>query len=221
MASNWLEHADAGVAAILADWSIVTTFLALAIVTFIAYPIITAQEPDTHPLLLARQSNAAPVRSRNESAWYRSPEIPNGYPLRSGLSVKDTTATKWAAPKDGDVRDVWREVQRAGSMEVNGKPIPKGLIMTVLGREEIIEHDVQDLTNQIAIIGKHLQQAGVKKVAIYLPNSIEYLLTVFGESEATRTGRLHIANIIRYHSLRFLQHFPCPVAVQSASSESL
>ena len=174
-----LESLDYKIAEVLSDWGIVTTLLALVILAFVAYPILYPDEPDTHPLLLARQSSAAPVRNKNESAAYRSPEVPYGYPLKTGLNVKDPGAPRWASGKDGDVRDIWREVQRGGSQDADGKTISSGSIMTVLGKE-VVEHDIADITKEINILGKHFADSGVKRVAIYLPNSVEYLTTIFG-----------------------------------------
>ena len=174
--ANAIEQLDQKLSSVLADWSILTTILALVIAATVAYPILYPDEPDTHPLLLARQSSVSPVRNKNESASYRSPEAPHGYPLKTGLNVKDEGAAKWSPGKDGDVRDIWRVVTRGGE---NGE---KGAIMTILGKEEIIEHDIEQLSKEIEILGKHLKGAGVKAVAIYLPNSIEFLLTIFGES---------------------------------------
>lgn len=181
--ANALESLDAAIANLLADWSILTTLLALVIAAFLAYPIVFPDEPDTHPLLLARQATASAVRNKGESAVYRSPEVPHGYPLKTGLNVKDAGAPRWAAGRDGDVRDIWREVQRGGSAGPDGgKEVPKGLIMTVLGQEEVVEHDIDQLSRDMTIMGKHFKDAGVKKVAIYLPNSVEYLQTIFGPS---------------------------------------
>ena len=73
------------------------------------------------------------------------------------------------------MRDIWRVVRRGGE---NGE---KGLIMTVLGKEELVEHDIEALSKEIEIIGKHLKEKGVKSVAVYLPNSVEFLMTIFGE----------------------------------------
>jgi len=178
--ANWIEQLDAKVAEVLSDWGIVTTLLALVLVAFVAYPIFYAEEPDTHPLLLARQATASPIRNKNESSTYRSPEVPYGYPLKTGLNVKDAGAPRWASGKNGDLRDVWREVQRGGSTGDDGKEILRGSIMTVLGKEEVVEHSIADISKEINVIGKHLREAGVKKVAIYLPNSVEYLSTIFG-----------------------------------------
>ncbi|KAI7702443.1 acetyl-CoA synthetase-like protein, partial [Hortaea werneckii] len=173
-----LESLDLKIAEVLSDWGIVTTLLALVILAFVAYPILYPDEPDTHPLLLARQSSAAPVRNKNESAAYRSPEVPYGYPLKTGLNVKDPGAPRWASGKDGDVRDIWREVQRGGSQDADGKTISSGSIMTVLGKE-VVEHDIADITKEINVLGKHFADSGAKRVAIYLPNSVEYLTTIF------------------------------------------
>lgn len=180
--SSSLQSLDARIATVLSDWSITTTLLALAIAAFLLYPILFSDEPDTHPLLLARQGTASAVRNKGESAVYRSPEVPHGYPLKTGLNVKDAGAPRWASGKDGDIRDIWREVQRGGQNGSDGKETPKGVIMTILGKEEIVEHGIEDLSKEIGIIGRHLKQSGVKKVAIYLPNSVEYLTTVFGKS---------------------------------------
>ena len=178
--SSSLQSLDAQLAQVLSEWSVVTTVLAVILVAFLIYPLVYADEPDTHPLLLARQASASAIRNKGESAVYRSPEVPHGYPLRTGLNVKDAGAPRWASGKDGDVRDIWREVQRGGSQGTDGKEIPKGLIMTVFGKEELVEHDIDDLSKEIGIIGQHLKKNEAQKVAIYLPNSIEYLQTIFG-----------------------------------------
>lgn len=179
--SSSLQSLDTQIARVLSDWSISTTVLALVIAAFLIYPVLFSDEPDTHPLLLARQGTASAVRVKGESAVYRSPEVPHGYPLKTGLNVKDAAAPRWASGKDGDIRDIWREVQRGGQKGSDGKEIPKGVIMTILGKEEVVEHGVEDLSKEIGIIGQHLKAGGVKKVAIYLPNSVEYLTTIFGE----------------------------------------
>ena len=178
--ANLVERLDSQLSILLSDWSFLTTILALFLVAFILYPIIYSEEPDTHPLLLARQSSINPVRNKYESALYRSPEVPHGYPLKTGLNVKDAGAPRWASGKDGDLRDVWREVQRSGTSGADGKDIPTGLVMTVLGKEEIVEHDIAALSKEIQIVGQHMKDSGCKSVAIYLPNSIEFLMTVFG-----------------------------------------
>jgi hypothetical protein len=40
--------------------------------------VYDTQDPDTHPLLLARQALASYVRQPGESAVFRSPETPHG-----------------------------------------------------------------------------------------------------------------------------------------------
>ncbi|CAK4030973.1 AMP-extracellular domain-containing [Lecanosticta acicola] len=174
-----LESLDSQISSLLSDWSITTTILALLLAGTLFYPLLLNSEPDTHPLLLARQSSASPVRNKGESAVYRSPETPHGYPLRTGLNVKDAGAPRWSPGKDGDLRDVWREVQRGGSQGADGKEVSAGLIMSVFGKEEIVEHDIGEMSKEINIIGAHLKKSGAKAVAIYLPNSVEYLQTLF------------------------------------------
>lgn len=181
-----LETLDQKIAETLADWSLSTTLITIAIALFLAYPILNPSEPDTHPLLLARQSTAAPIRNRNESAIYRSPEIPHGYPLKTGLNVKADGAPRWQSGKDGDLRDVWRELCKGGKIVKDaggqGKQVPKGAIMSVFGKEEVVEHEYDQMSREINVLGKHLKDAGVSRVAIYMPNSLEYLLAIFGKS---------------------------------------
>lgn len=185
-----LETLDQKIAETLADWSLSTTLITIAIALFLAYPILNPSEPDTHPLLLARQSTAAPIRNRNESAIYRSPEIPHGYPLKTGLNVKADGAPRWQSGKDGDLRDVWRELCKGGKIVKDaggqGKQVPKGAIMSVFGKEEVVEHEYDQMSREINVLGKHLKDAGVSKVAIYMPNSLEYLLAIFGKSHLLR-----------------------------------
>lgn len=186
--ANILERLDSQLASLVADWNTNSTIFAVLIVTLVVYPILFPVESDTHPLLLARQSAIAPVRNKFFSAAYRSPEVPYGSALRSGLNVKDPAAPRWADGKDGDLRDIWREAQRGGQMRQVRQPngtyveekIPSALIMTVLGKEEIVEHDLMQLSREIQIIGQHLKAKGCTRVAIYLPNTVEYLLTIFG-----------------------------------------
>lgn len=180
--SSPLQAIDAQLAAILAGWSVWSTLLAVLVAVTLVFPLVFTSEPDTHPLLLARQATASAVRNKGESATYRSPEVPHGYPLRTGLNVKDAGAPRWAAGKDGDLRDVWREVQKGGSKGADGKEVPAGLIMTVLGKEELDEHSIPELSREIGIMGRNWKATGVKKVAIFLPNSVEYLSAVFGEA---------------------------------------
>lgn len=176
---SFMQSVDTYIAESLKSWNVYTTALALLLSALLIYPVFFPSEPDTHPLLLARQSIAAPIRRKGESALYRASEVPHGYPLRTGLNVKDASAPRWAGGKDGDLRDVWREVARAGGVGADGREIPRGLIMRVLGKEAA-EHEIEDLSKEINTIGKHLQQAGIKKLAIFLPNDIEYLLAIFG-----------------------------------------
>jgi len=176
---NIVEQLDSQVASLLADWSISTTILAVLIVGLLISPLLFPEEPDTHPLLLARQASAGAIRNKGESAAYRSPEVPHGYPLKSGLNVKEDGAPRWAGGKNGDLWDIWREVLRSGKAGSDGTPLPKGLIMTVLGKEEVIEHDIEQINKEINIIGTFLANSGAKRVAIYLPNSIEFLVGLF------------------------------------------
>lgn len=175
--SNVVEQLDAKIAELLSSWNIYTTVIAIIFAGFIVYPLFFWDEPDTHPLLLARQAQPSPIRHPGESATYRSVEVPHGYPLKTGLNVKDAGAPKWTAGRDGDVRDVWREVIKG--LKSSNAASPASSIMTIYGKDALVEHDLVEITKSINVIGTHLQKAGAAKVAIYLPNSVEYLAAIF------------------------------------------
>ncbi|KAI4265212.1 MAG: hypothetical protein L6R38_009583 [Xanthoria sp. 2 TBL-2021] len=177
-----IQQLDAGLEQLFAGWNIYTTLLCIGLVTYLVYPIFFTRDPDTHPLLLARQSSPSYVRQPGESAVYRSLETPLSYPLKSGLNVKEPGAPRWAAGKDGDLRDVWRKAAR-GPIDDEGKPTGEpGKIYTVLGREGVTEHRLSDVTKEINAVGEYLVQHGAKRVAIYVPNSMEFLVTLFASS---------------------------------------
>ncbi|KAL8894487.1 MAG: hypothetical protein Q9192_004283 [Flavoplaca navasiana] len=180
--SSLLQQLDAGLEQLFAGWNIYTTVLIVALVTYLVYPIFFTQDPDTHPLLLARQSSPSYVRQPGESAIFRSLETPLSYPLKSGLNVKDPGAPRWSAGKDGDLRDVWRKAAR-GPVDDEGKSTGEpGKIYTVLGKEGVTEHILAEVTKEINAIGEYLKQHGAKRVAIYVPNSMEFLVTLIASA---------------------------------------
>jgi acyl-CoA synthetase (AMP-forming)/AMP-acid ligase II len=85
----------------------------------------------------------------------------------------------YSAGKDGDLRDIWHRVTGEIPLEKGSDSSKRGNIMTVMGKEEIIDHKIEDVTAEIKVIGKYLSDRGAKRVAIYLPNSLEFLATVF------------------------------------------
>jgi hypothetical protein len=104
----------------------------------VSYQVFTRRDPDMHPILLARQSRASPVRQQGESPVYRSLSAPHGMALNPGLNFKSPGAPKWSRGRDGDLRDIWRQVVQP--FEENG-PVGKVKICTVLGSESVVEHD--------------------------------------------------------------------------------
>ena len=178
----YLEKADAVLFDLFAQWSLSTTVIATLLFGYLAYAWLTWKDPDVHPFLLARQASASPIRKPGESAVYRSIEIPYGYPLRAGLGVKDPGAPKWASGRNGDIRDIWRQAARGPVKDDGTSAGPKGKLYTVLGREKVIERDLDSVTHEINAIGKYIQEAGGKKVAICLSNSVELLASVFAAS---------------------------------------
>jgi acyl-CoA synthetase (AMP-forming)/AMP-acid ligase II len=100
-------------------------------------------------------------------------------PLRTGLAVKPAGAPMYSAGKDGDLRDIWQRVIGQIPLERGATSSGTATIMTVYGKEGVSEHKVDGISKEIAIIGKHFQDHGAKRVAIYLPNSIEFLAALF------------------------------------------
>ncbi|KAK3308599.1 uncharacterized protein B0T15DRAFT_524783 [Chaetomium strumarium] len=175
---NLLLHLDESVTGLFAQWNLWTSVIVSVLAGFLAYQIATRQEPDTHPFLLARQAQGSPVRQPGESPVYRSQGAPHGMPLNAGLNVKDPGASKWARGRDGDLRDIWRQAI-AGVQEDGPNKGAKGRILTVLGTDKVIEHRLDDITRQINLVGRHILDQGGNRVAIYLPNSVELIVTLF------------------------------------------
>ncbi|KAE8446170.1 hypothetical protein EG329_012395 [Mollisiaceae sp. DMI_Dod_QoI] len=176
---NLMLQLDEFVTGILGQWDIYTTGIFAVVITSFIYSVITFRDPDAHPMLLARQAQPSPVRQEGESAVFRSHSAPHGIPLNSGLNIKDPGDSKWSRGRDGDIRDIWRRVV-AGALDREGKETGEiGKLFTVLGSENIIEHNLADVTRQINLIGQHIKENGGSNVAIYLPNSVELLATLF------------------------------------------
>lgn len=179
--SSFLQQLDSQLDFLFASWNIYTTLLFLVLTVYFAYPLFVFTEPDTHPLLLARQAVAAPVRQPGESAVYRSQEAPHGYPLRTGLNVRDEGTPKWSQGRDGDLRDIWRQALK-GLKGVDGQQnIDPGKVLAVMGKETI-DFELNKLTKEIISVRAYLKQHNAKRVAILLPNSVELLVSFFGKS---------------------------------------
>ena len=178
--SSFLQQLDSQLEKLIKSWDIYSVAILVVLISYLLYPIFFTPEPDVHPLLLARQSTASPVRQPGESAIYRAQDVPHGYPLKSGLNVKDPGAPKWSGGKDGDLRDVWKKAL-SGPTDNDGKPAgAPGKILSVLGKEEVIEFSFEKLTSEIIAVGQHVQKHGGKRVAIYLTNSVEFFVSLFG-----------------------------------------
>ncbi|KAG9233944.1 hypothetical protein BJ875DRAFT_377564 [Amylocarpus encephaloides] len=176
---NLMLKLDEAVTGIVGQWDLLTSLLFGSIISFFIYTVINYRDPDAHPMLLARQSQASLVRQEGESAVFRSHSSPHGMPLNSGLGVKDPGDSKWSRGRDGDLRDVWRGFV-AGKVDREGKETgEKGKLLTILGSEKVVEHETGDINRQINLIGQHIKQNGGKNVAIYLPNSVEFIATLF------------------------------------------
>ncbi|GKT58803.1 AMP-dependent synthetase/ligase [Colletotrichum tofieldiae] len=176
---NLMLQMDEGVSGLFGQWNAYTTALVTLLVAIVSYRVVSSQDPDTHPMLLARQAQGSPVRQPGESPVYRSHSAPHGMPLNTGLNVKDAGASKWSRGRDGDLRDIWRKAATGASEEEGKLSVGKGRLLTVLGSENVVEHQLDDITRQINLIGQHIHEQGGIRVAIYLPNSIELLVALF------------------------------------------
>lgn len=179
-----MQRLDAQLDVLFSDWNSITTCFAAALLIYVLWPKLFAPGPDTHPLLLARQANISSVRREGESAIYRSLETSHGFPLKTGLNVKPPGAPAWQRGKDGDLRDIWL---RAASGPLKGAvvvgeppsadPTKKTMIQSIAG-SEVTDHDWESMSKRINIIGHYFN--GCHRVALYLPNSVEFLIALFG-----------------------------------------
>lgn len=131
-----LETIDSSITDLFSQWNAYSTALATALIILITYRIMSATEPDAHPILLARQAMPSSVRHEGESAIYRSQSVPHGMPLNAGLNVKDPGVPKFSRGRDGDLRDVWRKAATGGDVGATGR------LLTVLGSENVVEHEM-------------------------------------------------------------------------------
>lgn len=137
-----LQAVDEALTRFLAQWDIYSTIIVSVITLVFAYSVFTRQDPDTHPMLLARQSQPSNIRHEGQSPIYRSHAAPHGMDLNAGLNVKDPGASKWARGRNGDLRDIWRRAI-SGAVDKEGVSTGcRGRIITISGTKEHKEHDL-------------------------------------------------------------------------------
>lgn len=207
--NNAMWHFDEGVTGVFAQWNTYSTVLATLFVGIVTYYLAARTEPDTHPMLLARQAQGSPVRQEGESPVYRSRSAPHGMPLNPGLDVRDPGVSKWAKGRDGDLRDIWRRAvggvpegeapalvgsfsgaTAAAAASAKANVGVRGRILTSFGTDSVVETPLEDVTRQINLIGQHMLDQGGARVAIYLPNSVEFLASLFACSFYNMTAIL-------------------------------
>lgn len=186
---NTMLKLDESVTGLFGQWNAYTSVIMALFVGLITYQILMRRDSDTHPMLLARQAQASSVRQEGESPVYRSQSAPHSLPLNPGLNVKDPGASRWSRGRDGDLRDVWRQAIN-GVQDEGPTKGAKGRIFTVHGTEKVMEHSLEDITRQINLIGQHILDHGGNRVAIYLPNSVELIATLFACSFYNMTAIL-------------------------------
>ena len=132
---------DEAITGFFGQWNVYTTFIVTALVGLVTFSIATRRDPDTHPMLLARQSEPSMVRQQGESPVYRSHAAPHGLPLNGGLNVKDPGTSKWSRGRDGDLRDVWRQAVN-GVQDEGASKGATGRLLTVHGTQNVAEHSL-------------------------------------------------------------------------------
>ena len=203
---NAMWHFDQGVTGLFGQWNTYSTVLVTLLIGIMTVYLSSRRDPDTHPLLLARQAQGSPVRQEGESPVYRSRNTPHGMALNTGLDVRDPGTAKWAKGRDGDLRDIWRrvvsgvpasEVPTGGRVAGSSTAVSakhavgsRGRILASFGTEAVVETSIDDLTRQINLIGQHILDQGGARVAIYLPNSVEFLASLFACSFYNMTAIL-------------------------------
>ncbi|EED18037.1 conserved hypothetical protein [Talaromyces stipitatus ATCC 10500] len=176
-----LAKLDTFLANIFAKWDIYSTIIATIIVLFVTYSLLSSRDPDVHPYLLARQSTEAPVRQPGQSAAFRNLEVPHGFPLKHGLNVKDPEAPKWTGGRNGDLRDIWKLAISGSNGEIGTTPGQRGKLFSVLGKKAI-ERNLDDITAEINVIGRYVQESEAKVVAVSLSDSVELLASLFASA---------------------------------------
>jgi hypothetical protein len=171
MSTSLFAQIDSSLESLFHSWNIYSTTLLAILIIYSLSPLYFATEPDIHPFLLARQSQPSSVRHPGQSAVYRSTDVPHGYPLRTGLNVKDKDAPKYISGRDGDLRDVWRRACEGAEGKL-------GVVYTVRGRT-VGEHTLPELTKDLDIVGKFVKSKGLNRVAVCLPNSVELVVSLF------------------------------------------
>lgn len=155
------------------ELDILSLILLAVIVLLLIIPVVVPSDPDTFPFIINNQSQSSKVRHPKESAIYRHRDQPHGYPLITGLSLRKG----YEAPRDGDLRDVWEIALQ--------KDVTLGIVRG--GKCEF--EKLSSRKDELNKLGSGLREIAGEhgKVAIYLPNTIENLLTSFGEAPAMTT----------------------------------
>jgi hypothetical protein len=145
----------------------ILSLILLALIVILLIPILFPADPDTFPFILNNQSQPSKVRHPEESAIYRHRDQPHGHPLITGLSLRKG----YEAPRDGDLRDVWEIA------------LQKNVTLGIVRGGRCVYEKLSTRQDELKKLGSGLRECAGEhgKVAIYLPNTIENLLTNFGE----------------------------------------
>jgi len=183
-----LGELDIILLSLVSQADLLTSLLAVLIGLVVTYSLTWSRQPDVHPMILGRQSYVGRVRNINESPIYHSLDAPGGR-MRTGLGIRLAQDRPYAPARDGDLRHIWLVVTgqavfpTAATRLVQNKPAgTKQTIFTISGLGAV-RHVPDDVTREISAVGCYLRKCGSNRVAVYLPNSVELLATVFGTVE--------------------------------------
>ena len=146
----------------------VLSFILLTLIFgFLIIPVVFPSDPDTFPFIIDNQSLPSKVRHPKESAVYRHRDRPHGYPLITGLSLRKGYET----PRDGDLRDIWEMA------------LQENVTLGIVRGGKCVYEKLSSRNDELHQLGRGLREMAGEhgRVAIYLPNTIENLLTSFGK----------------------------------------
>ncbi|VEU21910.1 DEKNAAC102914 [Brettanomyces naardenensis] len=116
--------------------------LLLLVILLISWPYLKTNLSDISPAFLQRQSSVGPTRKSNESAAYRSVDVPHGLPLTGGLRIRIGYKLR-----DGCLKDIWDIALKGGNKEAS-VVFPDDLELTI-GQINTVINSIADKLAEI------------------------------------------------------------------------
>lgn len=145
-----------------------TLFIVISIPTlFFLYTHFSRELKEIDPVLLNHQTSISETRKSNESAIYRSVDVPHGVTVTRGLNLRSGYKIR-----DGCLKDIWYLALVNRKDKLNNTTIKLGKYQFSIGQ----------INNIIHLIANRLKEIGdIKNVAIYgdLIDNPELLLVIW------------------------------------------